>query len=136
MLKWFGVTLVCGMVFLSAEQPVRGLTVDSGGDMSFAEDYPVIPAATTVAAAPSAGGPRLEIKQFQFSQSALTVPVNTTVTWVNRDDDAHTVTADDGRFTSAGLDRGEQFAHQFTASGTYAYHCALHPKMTAKIVVK
>jgi plastocyanin len=66
----------------------------------------------------------------------LTVPVGATVTWVNQDDDAHTVTADDGRFTSAGLDHGEQFSYRFAAPGTYAYHCALHPHMTARIVVQ
>jgi plastocyanin len=123
MKKWFGATLVT-------------LTLGSGWAIGLSGAYQSAPAAASAATTQSAAAPRLEIKQFRFSQPALTVPVGATVTWVNRDDDAHTVTSDDGRFTSAGLDRGEQFTHQFTAPGTYAYHCALHPKMTAKIVVQ
>jgi len=123
MMKWLGATLVF-------------LTAAFGGAIGFAGGSQAAPAVTPAAATGSATASRLEIKQFRFSRPALTVPVGATVTWVNQDDDAHTVTSDDGRFTSPGLDRGEQFAHQFTAPGTYAYHCALHPKMTAKIVVK
>jgi plastocyanin len=123
MKKWLGVTLVTLALAFSWAIGLSGA-------------YQSAPAATPAVAAGSVAGPRLEIKQFRFSQSALTIPLGATVTWVNQDDDAHTVTADDGGFTSAGLDRGERFAHEFTAPGTYAYHCALHPKMTAKIIVK
>ena len=123
MKKWFGATLVA-------------LTLGSGGAIGLSGAYQSAPVAASAATTQSAAAPRLEIKQFRFSQPVLTVPVGATVTWVNQDDDAHTVTADDSGFTSAGLDRGEQFTHQFTAPGTYAYHCALHPKMTAKIVVQ
>ena len=123
MKKWFGATLIT-------------LTLGFGWAIGLSGAYQSAPAATPAAATASTAGSRLEIKQFRFSQPVLTVPVDATVTWVNQDDDAHTVTADDRGFTSAGLDRGEQFTHQFTAPGTYGYHCALHPKMTAKIVVK
>ena len=118
MKKWLGVTLATLTLAFSWAMALPG-----------AYQSPAV-------AAGSVAGPRLEIKQFRFSQPALTIPLGATVTWVNQDDDAHTVTADDGGFTSAGLDRGELFAHEFTAPGTYAYHCALHPKMTATIVVK
>jgi plastocyanin len=112
------------------------LILGSGWPIGLAGAYQSAPATVPAVATGSTASPRLDIKQFQFSQPALTVPVGTTVTWVNQDEDAHTVTADNGRFTSAGLDRGEQFSYQFTAAGTYAYHCALHPHMTARIVVK
>ena len=92
------------------------------------------PAARTAAA--SAAVPQIAIQSFKFTPATVTVPIGTTVTWVNRDDDAHTVTADDGRLASAGLDHGEQFSYRFTAPGNYAYHCALHPRMTARIIVK
>ena len=95
------------------------------------------PAVTTAATAASpVASPQIIIKQFQFSAPTLTIPVGTTVAWINQDDDAHTVTADDGRFASAGLDQGEQFSYRFTAPGTYTYHCALHPHMTARIIVQ
>jgi plastocyanin len=92
------------------------------------------PAARTAAA--SAAVSQITIQSFKFTPDTVTVPVGTTVTWVNHDDDAHTVTADDGRLASGGLDHGEQFSHRFTAPGTYSYHCALHPHMTARIIVK
>jgi len=97
--------------------------------------YAPVGTAAAIAAAP-AEAPRVAIARFQFGSGTVTVPVDTTVTWVNRDDDAHTVTADDGSFTSPGLDRGKQFSHQFTSPGMYPYHCALHPHMKAWIIVK
>jgi plastocyanin len=64
------------------------------------------------------------------------ISVGTTVTWSNHDDQIHTVTTDDGRLRSAALSHDEQFSYRFTVPGTYAYHCALHPHMTARIIVK
>ena len=43
--------------------------------------------AAAIAAAP-AEAPRVAIARFQFGPGTVTVPVGTTVTWVNRDDDA------------------------------------------------
>jgi plastocyanin len=84
---------------------------------------------------PSAG-PRIEIKEHKYSPATLTVPVGATVTWVNRDDDVHTVTSSAQAFTSRGIDTDETFTYTFTKPGTYAYFCSLHPLMTATIVVK
>jgi plastocyanin len=122
MTRWLGITLVA-------------LAAAAGGGRGLAGGVPGA-AAATPAAATTAASVRIEIQQFAFAQAAVTVPVGTTVTWVNQDEDAHTVTADDGRFASAGLDRGERFSYRFTAPGTYVYHCALHPHMTARIVVR
>src|SRR5207245_3922600 len=46
---------------------------------------------TLTAAAPTA--PRVEIKHFAYGPTTLTVPVGATVTWVNEDEEPHTVTA-------------------------------------------
>jgi plastocyanin len=94
------------------------------------------PTSAARTAAASAAVSQITIQSFKFAPATVTVPVGTTVTWVNHDDDAHTVTADDGRLASPGLDHGEQFSYRFTAPGTYTYHCALHPHMTARIIVK
>ena len=99
----------------------------------FAVAFVVLAAST---AAPSVERPRISIAQFTFGPSALTVPGGTTVTWTNRDEDSHTVTSTEGIFTSPALDRGETFSYRFTAPGTYAYYCALHPRMTARILVE
>lgn len=71
-----------------------------------------------------------------FSPATLTVEAGQTVTFANRDDDAHTVTATDGSFDSKGLDSGSVWQHRFDRPGTYAYFCELHPFMKGTIVVK
>ena len=81
---------------------------------------------------------RVTIDQFAYSPRELTVTAGTRVTWVNRDDVPHTVTSTDKprRFSSGTLDTDQEFTHLFTAPGTYEYFCAVHPKMTAKVIVK
>jgi len=92
---------------------------------------PVVGGATQQASAP-----QISIEQFAFGTPMLSVTVGTTVTWVNHDDDLHTVTSSDGLFASPGLDTDDVFAYHFTAPGTYAYRCALHPHMTGTIIVQ
>ena len=95
--------------------------------------------ALTLAVAAAGGAavaPRVEIHQFKFEPAQLTVPVGTTVTWSNGDEETHTVTATDRAYTSTGLEHGEKFTHKFTAPGTYTYFCAMHPHMTATVVVR
>jgi len=87
-------------------------------------------------AAKSAAGSQIEIKEHKYSPATLTVPVGATVTWINHDDDVHTVTSSAQAFTSRGIDTDETFTYRFTKAGTYVYFCTLHPLMTATIVVK
>ncbi|GAA1802786.1 hypothetical protein GCM10009835_22060 [Planosporangium flavigriseum] len=75
------------------------------------------------------------IKNFAFSPAAVTVAVGTTVTWSNRDQAAHTVTASGGAFKSPTLDPGDTFRFTFTKAGRYAYLCTIHPFMTGTVVV-
>jgi len=93
-------------------------------------------AACLLAAGAAAPGPRIEITHHQYSPATLTIPVGTTVTWTNHDDDVHTVTSAAQVFTSKGLDTDEAFTYTFTKPGTYVYFCTLHPLMTGKIIVK
>ena len=79
---------------------------------------------------------RVSISQFTFRPAVVSVARGDRVTWVNEDAEEHTVTATDRSYTSAGLEPAETFSHPFTAPGTYEYFCALHPHMTATIVVK
>ena len=78
----------------------------------------------------------VEIKDFKFQPSSITVAAGTTVTWVNDDDEPHTITSATGAFGSAGLSHDETFAQTFARPGTYAYFCALHPQMRATVVVR
>jgi len=79
---------------------------------------------------------QITIDNFVFSPATLTVATGTTVTWTNQDDMVHTVTAESRLFASKGLETGDTYSYTFTTAGTYAYYCALHPKMTATIIVK
>ena len=93
------------------------------------------PAAAAATAIPA--GPTVKIDNFVFGPQALTVAVGATVTWVNRDDIPHTVTADDKHtFKSKVLDTDERFAFTFTRPGEYGYFCSLHPHMVGKVIVK
>ena len=91
------------------------------------------------AADPAQGAPvatdSVAIKNFAFSPAMVTVRVGTTVTWTNSDQDAHTVTATGGGFTSPTLNTGDLFRYTFSKPGRYEYLCTIHPFMTATVVV-
>ncbi|HZO72546.1 MAG TPA: plastocyanin/azurin family copper-binding protein [Ktedonobacteraceae bacterium] len=75
---------------------------------------------------------------FSFNPSTLTISVGTTVIWTNRTTTPHTITSDTGMFNSGlndPIEAGFTFTYKFTKPGTYKYHCALHPTMTATITV-
>ena len=78
----------------------------------------------------------IRIAQHRYQPRVITVSPGTTLRWVNEDEDPHTVTADDGAFASRGIDVHEAFTFTFSTPGTYRYHCALHPGMTGRVVVK
>ena len=81
-------------------------------------------------------GPRIEITKHKFSRPTLTVPAGTTVTWLNRDEDLHTVVSTTLAFKSAGLETDEAYSYKFAKPGVYEYFCTLHPLMTGKVIVK
>jgi plastocyanin len=84
-----------------------------------------------------ASGAEVKIDNFSFGPASVTVPAGTTVTWTNNDDVPHVVTSDDNKmFKSKALDTDDRFSFTFTKPGTYNYYCAIHPKMTAKVVVQ
>lgn len=94
-----------------------------------------IPATNAPSSAPTGTEVKVQIANFAFNPSTLTVKVGTTVTWTNADSAQHTVTANDGSFASGDLNQGDSFSFTFTTAGTYAYHCDVHPGMKATITV-
>ncbi len=79
-----------------------------------------------------------------YSPREMTVPVGTTIRWVNNDTQAHTVTSGtsngtvaspDGVFDSGFLNPGETFTYTFDETGVFDYHCTPHPWMTGTITV-
>ena len=84
------------------------------------------------------GGPGVNqvfIQGMAFNPSSISVSVNSSITWINKDAVNHTVTSDTGLFTSGTLATDGTYSYTFTAAGTYSYHCKIHPGMTATIIV-
>ena len=113
---------------------------DAHADMPDMPDMPAHSAKPHKPAAdqPATGAVRIVIDNFTFDPPELTVPVGTEVTWLNRDDVPHTATstAKPKAFDSGALDTDETYSHVFKAAGEYEYFCAVHPKMTGRVVVK
>jgi plastocyanin len=78
----------------------------------------------------------VDIDNFAFAPTTLTVTAGTTVTWKNEDDSPHRIGDKDGTFRSAALDTDDTFSHTFAAPGEYPYICTIHPYMIGKIIVK
>ena len=80
-----------------------------------------------------------------FSPSPLKIKVGSTVTWLNNDNNIHTVTSGKPNTPNAGqaFDSGltalimpaKTFSYKFTNTGEFSYFCRLHPTMTGTIEV-
>ena len=77
----------------------------------------------------------ITIKDFSFTPPLVTVPVGATVTWVNEDDEPHTVVGSDALFRSHALDTGDRFSFTFSAPGRFEYFCSIHTHMVGTILV-
>lgn len=93
------------------------------------------PSATATAGSPAVQN-TVTMKSLAFTPSTLTVKQGANVTWGNADSTTHTVTSDMGLFDSGNLNPGDSFMHQFNATGTFPYHCSIHPSMKGTIVVQ
>src|SRR3954471_15547550 len=51
------------------------------------------------------------------------------ITFTNEDDEAHTVTSDDGQFDSGLLNPGDSVTVRFEGAGTLTYYCTIHPRI-------
>jgi plastocyanin len=80
-------------------------------------------------------GTEVKIDNFSFGPD-LTIAAGTTVTWTNHDEVPHVVASDTNIFKSKALDTDDRYSYTFTKPGTYLYYCTVHPKMTAKVVVR
>jgi len=76
------------------------------------------------------------IQDFMFTPMSVSVKAGATVSWVNMDDEPHTVVSDTGLFRSSGLDTNETFSYKFDKPGTYHIACSIHPRMVATVVVE
>jgi amicyanin len=122
-----GVVAVVGLAVwsVSLRRTATGAPAPSG--VGAAQGSPTTGAAANVS-----------IDNFAFDPKELVVTAGATVTWVNTDNVAHTVTnkAAPPLFDSKTLHTDDKFSFEFKTPGTYDYFCKPHPYMTGKVIVK
>jgi plastocyanin len=70
-----------------------------------------------------------------YSPSPVRVALGNSVTWINNDNITHTSTADGGAWHSV-IAPGRTFTRTFTTTGSFSYHCTIHPGMVGTIEVQ
>ena len=115
-------TVSCAVLLLAIAAGFAGLRAARSNFMASAQPKP--------------DAAEVKVDNFSFGPGTLTVPVGTTVTWVNRDDIPHTVVSIEGAFKSKVLDTDQKFSFTFNKTGSFPYFCSVHPKMTGKIIVQ
>lgn len=95
------------------------------------------PATSTDSGSPTQNSSAVTIQNFAFAPVTLNVKVGTTVTWTNQDNVQHQIKSDSSEevFASENLTTGQSYSFAFNKTGTFAYHCTIHPSMQGAIVV-
>ena len=104
--------------------------------LRFVSAAALIAAVLALPPAAAAANTAVDIAGFAFAPRTVTVHVGDTVTWSNADARSHTATADDGSFDTGTISNGASKSVTFSTAGTFAYHCSIHPQMTATVVVQ
>ena len=78
----------------------------------------------------------VQMENFAFQPSELSLSVGDTVVWVNKDSFVHTSTSDSTAWSSPDLSPGDQFEFVVRTPGRFAYHCAAHPAMHGTLSVR
>ncbi|MEJ2616539.1 MAG: cupredoxin domain-containing protein [Ignavibacteriaceae bacterium] len=80
------------------------------------------------------------IKNLSFIPDSLNIPVGTTVTWINQDSTAYTVTSKDTvnskiLFDSGSILPNDTFNFTFNNSGVYHYYSKKHPGIMQGVII-
>jgi plastocyanin len=120
---------------MSTKMMRRALAFAGGGALFLAAAAGM---AQQQAAMPQGQPGEIVIDDFAFSPATLTVAAGTKVTWVNHDEEPHTVMSADKQtpFKSPALDTNDKFSFVFAKPGTYKYFCSIHSHMVGTIVVR
>ena len=98
---------------------------------SYGEPRPTTAAEGPRAAPDDRRDDRLDVR----ARRRVDVKVGDTVTFVNKDEIAHTATADDGTFDSKTMEPGANSTSRPSKAGKISYVCIFHPGMTGTINV-
>lgn len=138
-----GVTCTAALGFLggcgsASSAGAAGTSSGSAGSSGSAMDSSAMSSMTSSSASSSAASSAVVIHIAKFAyQTPASVSPGATVTVMNMDGEAHTVTADSGTAFDTKVDPSA--SSTFTAPmkpGTYAFHCTYHGNMHGTLVVK
>ena len=91
---------------------------------------PTVTPAPTAAPVPQTAS--VAIQNFAFSPQTVKIAAGGSVTWTNQDAATHTITFSDSSET---LGHGATYTKTFVSTGSYPYHCSIHPTMTGTVEV-
>lgn len=74
------------------------------------------------------------IPAFKFQPATVTIPRGSKIRFSNTSGTAHTATRS-GSFDTGRIKSGKAATVQFSAKGSFPYHCKIHPFMKGKVVV-
>ena len=104
-----------------------------------ARPAPVAPAPATPTPAPEPapiqGYTEVFIPGRNFNPDAITIGVGTTVAWVSKDGEQHTVTSDIPGLFNGTIEPFGSFSYTFTGRGDFEYFCGIHGQMGMRGVV-
>ena len=80
-------------------------------------------------------GTKVVLAALCFSPTVTRVAPGQTVTWFNKDETPHTVTAAGFAFSQELNTAGDSFSHRFQDEGVFPYVCLFHPGMVGAVVV-
>jgi len=84
------------------------------------------------------GSTLVTIHDFAFEPQNVQIQAGSSVVWVNCESTPtdHTSSSDQGAWDSPLLAPDNAFSQTFSSAGTFPYHCAPHPFMTATVTVE
>jgi plastocyanin len=121
-----------------ADRPLRAIPALAAPLIAILCGAALVSNSRSASAAPGAKQTTITIDNYTFYPGVLPIARGTTVVWVNKDDDVHTIKSQDGpqMFQSPGLETGAHYGFTFNRAGTYHYICTVHPYMHGVIVVR
>ncbi len=141
------VVIVAVVYFLRSSKVAQGPTQESPTQMPSAQQtvpptasiQPTI--APTAVASPkttpkvtSAKTYNVSAVNFSFDPGVLNISKGDTVVWTNQDSVPHQIAG--GTFNGPVMGNGQSYTFTFNSTGTFNYHCAIHPSMLGTIIVK
>ena len=91
----------------------------------------------TPAQAPSAKTINISIINFTFNPGVISINRGDTIIWTNNDSVPHQIKGDNlSNLGGQVMSNGQTYSYTFNDTGTFAYHCNIHPSMTGSIIVK